>query len=286
MECDAVREQLEEYVLGVLDRETQLSIAQHLSGCDACRRLLDESADALATLPTALAAVSPHALPDKVKTRLLATVTSGSAPSTGLLQSEERPAARRLAPRPVVPAGGQPTMRPTTARNANLRSLRLALIAASLLLVLAIAWSIRLNVVLARERALRAEYMDLVGQQQELVLEVVDSSDTTRRVLRPPAGDSRAYGKLFTRTGLTHVVAMAARLPPPPPGQAYHLWLTSGGQTELAGVLAVNSAGFGLLIHEAQTDQPTYAAAEVTLQPAGSTTLGGESILIWRAADD
>jgi hypothetical protein len=50
--------------------------------------------------------------------------------------------------------------------------------------------------------------------------------------------------------------------------------------------LAVNSAGFGLLIHEAATNQPVYEAAEVTLQPAGSPTPAGTSILIWRAADD
>jgi hypothetical protein len=282
MECNTVREQLEESVLGMLDRETQQSIAQHLSGCAECRRLLDEYANALATLPTVLAAVSPHSLPDEVKTRLLAAVASSSAP----VQPEEMPAASHLsALPPVLPAGGRAAMRPTNARNANLWRLRLALVAAAFLLVLAIAWSIRLNVALARERALRAEFVDLVGQQQELVLEVVDSNDTTRRVLRSPAGDSRAYGKLFTRAGMTHVVAMAARLPPPPTGQAYHLWLTSGGHTELAGVLAVNSAGFGLLIHEAETDQPVYEAAEVTLQPTGSPTPAVAPVLIWQLGD-
>ena len=68
----------------------------------------------------------------------------------------------------------------------------------TLLLVFALAWSIRLNVVLACERALRAEFVELVGQQQELVLEIVDSGKTTRRVLRSTSESSNAYGKVFT----------------------------------------------------------------------------------------
>lgn len=285
MECDAVREQLEEYALGMLDPETRQAIAQHLGGCAGCRRMLDEYAGVVATLPAALAAASPHALPDALKTRLLATVTTSSAAAPA--QSEPIPAAPGAStPSPPLAGARRAVQPPTIAWNANPGRLRVALVAASLLLVLAIAWSVRLNVALARERALRAELMDLVGHQQELVLEVVDSNQTTRHVLLPPSGDSRAYGKLFTRSGLTHVVAMAARLPPPPPGQQYHLWLTHNGRTELAGVLETNSAGFGLLIHEAATDQPVYEAAEVTLQLTGGATAAGASILVWPAADD
>jgi hypothetical protein len=142
-------------------------------------------------------------------------------------------------------------------------------------------------VALARERALRAEFANLVDQQ-EVVLEVIDSNKTSRVVLRSPAGsDSSAYGKLFTRSDLPHVVAMAARLPQPPPGQAYHLWVTpSQGQTELAGVLKINEQGFGLLIFDADHDGPVYDSVQATLQPQGSRSPSGSPVLVWQAGQE
>jgi hypothetical protein len=157
---------------------------------------------------------------------------------------------------------------------------RMALIAACLLLVIVLFWSIQLNVVLARERALRAEFVELVDQQ-ELVLEVIDSRNTERRVLLPPAGDSRAYGKVFTRSDMAHVVAMAARLTPPPPDEAYHLWLTRDGSTFLAGTLRTNDEGFGLVVYDDSVDDPQYTRAIVTLQPLGSTAPAEPPVLEW-----
>jgi hypothetical protein len=157
---------------------------------------------------------------------------------------------------------------------------RIALIAVCLLLVIVLLWSIRLNAVLARERALRAEFVELVDQQ-EVVLEVIDSRNTVRRVLLPPAGDSRAYGKVFTRSDMAHVVAMAARLAPPSPGEAYHLWLTRDGSTFLAGTLRTNDEGFGLVLYDDSVDGPQYTRAIVTLQPLGSTAPVEPPVLEW-----
>jgi len=110
---------------------------------------------------------------------------------------------------------------------------------------------------------------------------VVDAAEATRLILRSPDPDSSAYGKLFTRPDLPHVVAMAARLPIPPQGQTYHLWLTSEGRTFLAGVLPVNDQGFGLLTFDADHDGPVYEAAQLTLQAAGAEAPGGETVLAW-----
>jgi hypothetical protein len=159
------------------------------------------------------------------------------------------------------------------------------LAAAILLLVFSLAWGIQLSVALAQERALRAEFANLVDQQ-EAVLEVVDSNQTVKHVLRPPGGitPTSPYGKLYTRSDLRHVVAMAARLSQPPAEQAYHLWLTSQGQTHLAGVLAVNAQGFGLLVFDADHAGPVYEAAQLTLQPEGSTAPSGAPILTWQGS--
>ncbi len=129
----------------------------------------------------------------------------------------------------------------------------------------------------------------MLVSQQETVLEVVDARNTIKRNLAPPDGSGGAtasYGKLYTRPDLSDVVAMAGRLPPPPAGQAYHLWLTQAGQSsapQLAGVLAFNQ-GFGLLVFDAAQPGPTYNAAWVTLQPPGSAAPAGPTVLRWQGS--
>jgi hypothetical protein len=153
--------------------------------------------------------------------------------------------------------------------------------AAIVLLALSVAWGVRLSEALDQERALRERVAAHFTQQQENVLEVVDADEATRAIQRSPDPDSRAYGKLFTRPDLPHVVAMAARLPPPAAGQTYHLWLTSEGRTFLAGVLPVNDQGFGLLTFDADHPGPVFEAARLTLQAAGAEAPGGETVLAW-----
>jgi len=153
---------------------------------------------------------------------------------------------------------------------------------AAIVTILALAWGVQLNAALARERALRAEYVQLVSQQQELVIEVIDSPKTVKAILRSTQPGSNAYGKLFTRSDLPHVVVMAAWLPQPPAGQAYQVWLTREGQTQLVGELALNQ-GFGVLVFDADRPGPVYEAAQITLQPRGGTTPSGSPLLQWQA---
>lgn len=281
MNCDDVRELLEEYALGLLTPEQRQQVAAHLAGCPDCRAIAQEYADQLATLPETLAAISPHQLPAALKARLLQRLATG-APN-GLDNSLLRP----LLPdrTPIKPALPPAVARPAPDLQLGIRRLRWALAVATVLLVFTLAWSIRLNVALARERALRAEFVELVGHQHELVLEIVDSGKTTRRVLRSTSESSNAYGKVFTRSDMAYVVAMAARLPQPPPGQAYHLWLVRGDQTELAGMMKINQEGFALVIYEADQNDPVYTRAYVTLQPQGSATPEGAPIIAWQAEE-
>jgi hypothetical protein len=148
-------------------------------------------------------------------------------------------------------------------------------------LVLTLVWGVRLSEALDQERALQERIADHFARQQEIVVEVVDAADGTRRILRSPDPESDAYGKLFTRPDLPHVVAMAARLPPPGAGESYHLWVTSEGRTVLAGVLPVNDQGFGLLTFDADQAGPIYDAARLTLQASGADAPGGETVLDW-----
>lgn len=278
MDHDTIRALLEEYVLAQVEPAERAQIEAHLPGCAECQQTVAAYRESLAQLPAVLAARSPHRLPEAVKHRLLQQLQPTVAAP---LRTATPPAAR------AVPANYQPQPAALPAPNfwARLRwqPMRLALVGAALLLLLTLAWSVRLNVALARERALRAEFAALAAQQHELVLEIVDSSKTTRRLLLPPAKDSRAYGKVYTRPDFPYVVAMAARLPAPPPGQAYHLWLLQGDQAQLAGLLKISADGFGLLIYEAANNEHNYTATQVTLQPEGATMPVDPPVILWQA---
>ncbi len=256
MTCDEVREQLEAYALGALDAAEHEKVQAHLSEDEECAALAREYASIVGAMPDALAAASPKKLPARLKRRVLARLDAGGR---GQVAS----------PAPTRPVRNWLTWRTV--------GIVLAVIVAAFL----IAQTAQLSVALAQERALRAEYANLVDQQ-ELVLEVIDSPKTVRAVLRAPSGGP-SYGKLFSRPDMPYVVAMIARLPTLPPGQSYHLYLTSQGQTKLAGALNVNAQGFGLIVYQAERNGIVYETAQVILQNNGAAQPSGVPVLMWEA---
>jgi hypothetical protein len=267
---------LEGYTLGVLEDDERRVVERHLAGCAECRRLADDLAATVDLLPLALAAASPLRPPTGLKNQVLGAV---QVPSQTPLVSDAPVNGETLEPAPNVTnvIAARPEIVPRRAR----RWSTVAAAAAVVVLALSLAWGVRLSEALDNERALRERVAAHFTQQQEIVLEVVDADDATRLILRSPDPNSRAYGKIFTRPDLPHVVAMAARLPLPPDGQTYHLWLTSEGRTFLAGVLPVNDQGFGLLTFDADRNGPVYEAARLTLQAVGAEAPGGQTVLTW-----
>jgi len=242
-------------------------------GCPQCQELLAQYEETLAFLPDALAVVGPLTLPPSLREWVLAAAANDLPRPVRAQHALPAPASSGLLSRAWGWLAGS--------RRSLLRAYPLA--AAMLLLLLFVfAWSVSLNVTLARERSLRAGFVNLVDQQ-ELVLEVVDSSKTTRRVLLPPEKGPPSYGKLYSRMDMAHVVAMVARLTAPAPGEAYHLWVVKGGETALAGLLTTNDEGFGLLIYDESEAGPIFDEALLTLQPTGETSPKLPPILRWRA---
>src|SRR5687767_10876998 len=248
---DPIQELLEPYVLDILDAKERARVEQHLQSCEDCQRLVYEYAEVINKLPEALATATKFPLPPGIKIRLLQTLAA------------EPSSARSRA----TPFGWRP---------------RLVTLSLAILLAFSLAWGFQLNAALAQERALRSEFANLVDQQ-EIVLEVIDSNKTTKAFLRATADDSSSYGKLFTRSDFPDVVAMAGRLPVPPEGESYHLWVTQNGQTHLAGIMKVNEKGFGLLVFTTDQPGPVYEAAQLILQPIGSTSPKGTPIIAWEA---
>ncbi len=260
MSCDVIRELLEAYALDALDADERAQVDAHLASCAECARVARECADASAMLPQALAYASPIELPASLKSRVM---QSAQATSTR---------ARVRTRISIAPRQWSAWL--------NWRTLGFAV--AALLMIVAFAWAFQLNTALAQERALRAEYANLVGQQ-ETVLEVIDSPKTIKVLLKSPTG-TPSYGKLYTRPDLSDVVVMAARLRQPADGQSYHLWLSQQGQLRDVGALNVNAQGFGIIVFNAGKNAPTYDAARLLLQRDGASASDGQVILSWDAA--
>lgn len=253
MNCDETRTLLAAFVLDSLDAEERAGVEEHVAACADCRGLLEAYEAAVHSLPEALAVASPLRLPPELKSRLLEQIEMGAE-----------------APRPATP------------RPRRRRRLYAAALAGTALLVAALTSTAVLGVALARERDLRSKLDGLLGKQ-EVVLDIVDSSRTSRAFLRPAVPGSSAYGKVFTNPDFRSVVFLAARLPQPPPGRAYHVWLTRAGETRLVGVLRVNEEGFGLLVFDAGRKGPRYSAARIYLEERGSTQPRGPLVLSWHA---
>jgi Anti-sigma-K factor rskA/Putative zinc-finger len=253
MTCqDPIQELLEAYVLGTLDPPGRTQVELHLQTCADCQRLVSEYAEVASKLPQALATASQLSLPPEIKSRVFDILAAERA-STPTRQILFR-------------------WRP-----------RLVILSLAILLAVSLAWGFQLNVALAQERALRSEFANLLDQR-EIVLEVIDSSKTTKAFLRATASDSNSYGKLFTRSDMPDAVAMAARLPVPQAGMAYHLWVTKDRQTYLVGVMKVNDKGFGLLVFMADQPGPVYEAVQLILQPIGSMSPSGIPIIAWETS--
>jgi Anti-sigma-K factor rskA/Putative zinc-finger len=255
--CERIRGLLAAYALGALNGDDRTTVETHLERCPACLKLAREHEDAVHALPSALAAASPVELPQSLKERVVG-------------QTKEEP---------HVP-------RPEPAARRRRWRLRGALALATLAVGgLFIAWDARLDDARSQERQLRARLAKLEGLQP-IVLEVVDSRRTVKYVLLPPdeRSESRAYGKVFTRTDLPNVVAMANRLPQPHAGQAYHLWATAAGRTRLVGVMPLDKQGFALLVFRADQQGPRYENVRVFLQRKGTRRPSGVPVLAWNSA--
>jgi hypothetical protein len=247
MDHSDVRERLEAYALGALEPDEAEAVREHLARCPECasefanwERVTDE-------LPSALAAASPLRIHRSLQRRIVAGV-------------QARPA-RQLLPRPwLLPA---------------VAVLAVVLFLGSSLYALSLRQQLAERQVLGQQ-SLEKVQTRLSQPDQYRVLEVLDSTTTTRRLLRSADPDHPdAYGKLWTRGDDADVVVMVNRLPQPGPGQQYTLTLvTVDGRTVSAGRLLVDPDGFAMLLFTADRKGPGYQSAVVSLD--------GKPLVQWR----
>ena len=250
MDHAELRELLDAYVLGALDAEEAAAVAAHLDSCEGCRAAVATGRRVADALPAALELASPLRVHPSVKRRVVAAVQG-----------------------PARPRHFRPLLWPVAA------------VAALLMFVASTVYAAHLQAeqqdlaVTVRTETLNKLGATLSQPDQLRVLEVLDSSSTMKRALRPvdpqlPSFQD-SYGKLWTRSDDADVVVMVNRLPRPLPGQRYELYLTSSGRTIDAGALKLDADGFAMLLYRADRNGPSYQWALVTL--------GGTPVLQWAA---
>src|SRR5919197_1575141 len=105
MNCDEVREQLAEHVLGALPEDVDASVRAHLRGCMTCRQERAALEDGVGTLARAAHQVDP---PDALKARVLGVLEKERIESPAPVRRNS-PRVRRmaLAAAAVIVLGGK-----------------------------------------------------------------------------------------------------------------------------------------------------------------------------------
>jgi anti-sigma factor RsiW len=222
---------------GALDREDERAVATHLAACSDCGSRLREVRSLLALLPESVDEMVPR---DRVKQGLLARASG----------DREQP---------------QNVARPARRRRFGFVELPIYAVLAGVLAA-------------AVTGALAANLLRSDPDTNSGLLEAI--TGTNRGIVLPMAGTEVAPGvraALLAPQGAQRVYVVASNVPPPPAGQAYHLYLYENGSPVRAAVLEPDSRGRISAVLDAPLAR--FNAMEVDIQPVGTTTPGGPAVL-------
>src|SRR5262249_25590074 len=149
MSCDAIRDELDAYALGSLDREGERAIERHLATCPDCRRLAADTAAAAHALPLALANASPLVPSEALRDRLLPPPAAPPVAAAPLPDAHPATSVRHRA-RGIGRQDGRGLF-PSVQR----RWLSVAAAVLVLAVVGSLVWNARLSAALDHERATR-----------------------------------------------------------------------------------------------------------------------------------
>ena len=203
---DEIRENLPAYALGGLEPDAARAVEEHLHGCDSCRRELASYELPIHALDLSAPEASP---PEGARDRLIARAGSARAPT-----ADER-AQTLLEPR------RRPYRLPWT------------MAAAGLLLAVLLGGGL-----LQQSRQ--------VAEQQATINSVVDLMERADLEVRDlPTPESQARARVYeAREGDVGMIVFD-RLPKPPEGREYQLWMGNGDQKENEGTFALTNPARG-----------------------------------------
>ena len=276
--CDDVRDDLDAYALGVLDRDDARRFDEHVAACPDCRRLLDEARESAAALAlsvpmtsagpavrarvldrAAVADVSPIAEPRRMS-------TSRQMPNRGTPNRWWLAAAAVLvAALAGVSAWAADTQRRIDHLERDNESVRASataqagdLAAAQAALADVTASNASVEATLATQRAM----VDVMAQPDVVRIGLHGTRSATSASAQYVWSPARAAG-----------VMLADRLPLLAEGQIYQAWVVYETSWESAGTFSVDASGSGTLLVSAHEDGTRGAPSWycVTVEPAGGS---------------
>lgn len=248
---DLLNSRLSDYVFGWVSADERRTIEEHVRGCAECQRELAELElvmQRLAQVPEPV--TPPAALKGKVLDRL----------------ARERQGTTRTA---VV----TPIARPKPVW-------RTAWLAAAAALILVLAGALAVSIARQRETAAllaqRSGDIDEMrdrlasyASQTDVALSILTASDMRRIELANKPGSPIGAGRAYWSPTRGLLIA-ADRLPTPPPGRIYQVWIISGTSPISAGLLGNPAGGRGMLIVQPPTGAGTGPVTiAVTDEPPG-----------------
>ena len=262
MTHEELRTNIDAWAIGALPEAEARKVEAHLAECPECQA----DASSAGSVAVGLAGSVPDQSPSPaVRARVMAAIAAPSAVAAGL-QSRTDPLPFVVRERPSL-----------AARTGWLVA------AASLVLAAYLTWDglrlrdqvATLSAQLAEARALNAAAetriaaLQHAAQQGASAMAILTAPDMARIDLagQPEAPDARARAFWSRERGM---VFSASKLPPPPPGKVYQVWVVTTAPAPLsAGLIEPDSQGHVDVVFATPVDIPQPVAVAVTLEPAG-----------------
>jgi len=243
------------YALGALDGEELREFEAHLkTGCPLCGQQIQEFAELIASIPEALPNVRPS--PDS-RERLLERLDR-EFPNRGVV--EFKLAAKGLPGSPGRRRGWLPWA---------------CAVAAGLALVVSLTRVSSLNRGLAEQQERLNQQLEQLKTLQRLLS---NEKEVTQFITRPGvkvtplAGTDKspqAAGQILWNAQEKKALFYASRLPSPPEGKTYQLWIIANDKPFNAGIFSVDPQGNGFLKVPLLAEADKAQKFAVTLEPAG-----------------
>lgn len=265
--CEDVRDDIDAFPLGVLERDEARRVYAHVAGCADCRRLLDEANATAAALALSVPVASAG---PALKARVMAAASATGVSAPARRHSQSRwwlaAAAVLVAALAGVSAWGVVTQRrldrlqhqgaavraPATPQPGDLATAQAALATAS-------ASNTRLEATLTL---------------QHTMADVMAQPDAQHVTLHGTAAAAAASAQYVWSPARSAGVIMAAGLAPLDATQTYQAWAVYATTWESAGTFSVDSSGAAMmLVSPSQNDtargSPSWYC--VTVEPAGGS---------------
>ena len=246
------------YALGALDGEELREFEAHLeTGCPLCGQQIQEYSQTVAAIPEALANVRPSA---DLKGRLMARLDQESS-SRGVVDFK-------------------PVVKPMSSGSGSKRGWLpwACAVAAGLALTISLTRVSSLNRGLAEQQEKLNQQLQQLKTLQRLLS---DEKEVTQFIAKPGvrvtplAGTDKspqAAGQILWSAQEKKALFYASKLPSPPEGKTYQLWIIANNKPIDAGIFPVDPQGNGFLKVPLLAEADKAQKFAVTLEPAGGVT--------------